>query len=292
MAEISVIGSAWLEECIHCKAPSIHTGKNQASITRYFSGDMYNVAYNLALLDTQTSLCMKYGNDLESAELWNKLNSLNVMLYGPTVTEKLPTLVTVSSNSRTLKFWDDNDAFAFDIDDLYPHTAFAKSDFVVTDIRDNKILELLVNKSPKTKWVISRHVPTKEIMEHVEGIILTYEDALKLGKATDFDRICYRLCALGAKWVIIYMGKQGIYSYSAKKPLNYQCLFQGDGFDSGCYSGFISGFLYGLSTYYDLHKGIEYGNKTAAAIYNVVESTRDDLKDAITAYNEIETLIY
>ena len=88
------------------------------------------------------------------------------------------------------------------------------------------------------------------------------------------------------------MGKQGIYSYSSKRPVNYQCLFQGDGFESGCYSAFISGLLYGLSTYYDLHKGIDHGTKAAAAIYNVVESTRDDLKNAIIEFENIDTLIY
>ena len=291
MAEISVIGSAWLEEYIHCIDSSIHVGKNSATISKYYSGDMYNVAYNLAVLDTQTSLCIKYGNDFESAQLWNQLNDLNIMLYGPTVSHKLPTLVNISSNNRLLQFWEGNDAFQFELDDLYPHTAFSKSDYVVTDIKDNKVLELLISKSPKTKWIISHHVPSKEILEHVEGIVLTYEDALKLGKATDLDRICYRLCALGAKWVIINMGKQGIYSYSSKRPMNYQCLFKEEGYDSGCYSAFISGLVFGLATYHDLHKGIDYGIKVSAAIYDVLESTRTDLKEAITTYTDIETLI-
>ena len=214
------------------------------------------------------------------------------MLYGPTISEKLPTLVTVTSNKRTINFWEGNKAFAFNAEDLFPHTAFAKSDYVITDIQDNATLEVLITKSPNTKWVFSRFVPSKEILEHAEGIILTYEDALKLGKATDFDRICYRLCSLGAKWVIIYMGQQGIYAYSFKKPLNYQSLFQGDGFESGCYSAFCAGLLYGLSNYHDLHKGVTYGTKVSASIYNVVESTREDIKNAILEFENIDPFIY
>ena len=149
-----------------------------------------------------------------------------------------------------------------------------------------------MTKSPNTKWIFSRFVPSKELLTNTEGIILTYEDALKLGKATDFDRICYRLCSLGAKWVIIYMGQQGIYTYSFKKPLNYQCLFKGDGFESGCFSGFTAGLLYGLSTYHDLHKGVSCGTKVSAAIYNVLESTREDIKDAILEYENVDPFIY
>ena len=89
MAEISVIGSAWIEECIHCVKPTIHTGTNLSTITRYYSGDMYNIAYTMSQFNIPTSFCTKYGNDLDSAQLWNQLNEKNIMLYGPTVTEKI-----------------------------------------------------------------------------------------------------------------------------------------------------------------------------------------------------------
>lgn len=292
MAEISIIGSAWIEECIHCVKPTIHTGTNLSTITRYYSGDMYNIAYTMSQFNVPTSFCTKYGNDLDSAQLWNQLNEKNVMLYGPTVTEKMQNQVIIHSDNRVLTFWEGNEAFKFDVDGLYPHTAFAKSDYVVTDVTDDKVLELLFKKSPTTKWIVSRHVPSKELFEHVEGLILTYEDALKLGKATDFDRICYRLCELGAKWIIIYMGKQGIYAYSFKKPLNYQSLFKDKGFDSGCYSGFISGLLYGLTTYHDFHKAVTIGTKVSACIYEVPESTRDDIQEAIKQYDNVESFIY
>lgn len=292
MAEISVIGSAWIEEAVNCKDSSIRTGKNGATISRFYSGDMRNVAHTLSQLDIHTSLCMKYGSDLESAQLWNQLNSLNIMLYGPTIDAKLPTLVSVTSNQRTLNFWDGDDSFKFLKDDLYPHAAFANSDYVVTDIQDNEVLELLIMKSPNTKWVLSRFVPNKNILSNIEGIILTYEDALQLGKATDFDRICYRLCSLGVKWIVITMGKQGYYAYSFRKPLNYHCLYKGEGYESGCYSGFIAGLLYGLATYHDFPKAVTYGCKVSAAIHEVVEATRDDIKEAIKEFDGMDPLLY
>ena len=88
------------------------------------------------------------------------------------------------------------------------------------------------------------------------------------------------------------MGKQGIYAYSFKKPLNYQSLFKDKGFDSGCYSGFISGLLYGLTTYHDFHKAVTIGTKISACIYDVIESTRDDIQEAIKQYDNVESFIY
>ncbi|MDD6468221.1 MAG: carbohydrate kinase family protein [Erysipelotrichaceae bacterium] len=281
MSTVSVIGSSWIEESIIANTDITASKNTPSSIYQYFSGDMRNVAYTLAQLGCNTSFCTKYGNDDDTTKMWNELNDLDIMQYGPTIPYKLPRLVSVTSKQKTLKFYEGSEDFSFQTDDLYPHASFETSDYVITDITDNQVLELLVRKSLKTKWVITRFVPNKNILSHVEGIILKYEDALQLGKPMDFDRICYRLCELGAKWIIITMGSQGIYTYRNRMSNYFEGFPTDHGYQNGCYSGFVAGFIYGLMEYYDFPKAIHFGNQVANAINKVPESTRKDINEFI-----------
>lgn len=286
MSTISVIGSSWMEESVISTSDISSSGNNPAQIFKYASGDMHNIAYSLAELGCHISFCTKYGNDFDTANMWNALNSLDIMQYGPTLPEKIPHLVSVTSKNKTLSFYEGSDEFKFKIDDLYPHASFENSEYAITDIDDNNVLELLVSKSPKTNWILSRFVPNKNVLSCIEGIILKYEDALVLGKPMDFDRICYRLCELGAKWVVITMGTQGIYTYRNKVSHNYEGFHLDNAYSSGCYSGFVAGFIYGLSEYYDFSKAIQFGINVAQAIHEVPEATRTDLYQRIQQNTE------
>ena len=248
MKKITCIGSSHYEEDVILEENFDNGTRNEGQVYSGYGGTMRNVAHNLALMGLPVSLCTKLGNDMDGVNIWNQLHDLGVSVSGPTVDLPTPKKISIfPKDGKQTIFWDKPKDFFFHYGDVLPISVLEESDYCVTDMRSNELLLDLIDQTPHAKWVVSHYVPNKEVLSHLHGIVINYADALKLGKPSDFERICYRLCLLGLKFVVINMNFQGAYVYTNNQGKHYPTKCHGDGYFNGCYSAFLSGFVAGLS---------------------------------------------
>ncbi len=260
MKRIACIGTCHLEQDIFTDASAEKGERILSKIVTGYGGTMRNTAQNLALIGFPVTYATKLGNDMDSVNIWNDCNALGIDVLGPTV--DLPTpkkTVWIPKDGKTTVFWDKPDDFLFRAGDDIPHPAINQCDIAVTDVRDNAALLKMLEKSPHPRWIVSHYVPDKEILSHVWGLVINYEDALSLGKPADFERICYRLCAFGPEWIVINMNFQGVYLYTKQTGTNFLTKCQGEGYINGCYSAFLSGLVASLAVTDDIEKAVLVG---------------------------------
>ena len=282
MLQIALIGSSHKEETL-LLSTALHTGRrNQVKIRSSYGGTIRNVAHNLGLMKLAPNFCTKLGNDDDSVQLWNQLNNLGVLMFGPTVDLPTPKKVTIlPPDGQPTVFWDRPDDFTFQPDDLLPHAVFAQADLCLTDIKNDLVLSQLTKKSPHTKWILSHHIPDKNILVDIYGLVLNYEDALTLGNPSEFERICYRLCEFGPKFVIINLNFQGIYLYSNHNGMHYPTRYQESGYYNGCYSAFLSGFVAGLACQTSTEIATGLGLDAAALTYKTVDLINPEISELL-----------
>ena len=281
MAEIAVIGSCWMEETIRFNKAMQYPDVESCQYLTFSSGDMRNVAHNLALLDADCIFCTKYGNDIDAVNMWNELNDLNVILLGPTVNEPTQRMINLYNDKQKKALLSDVHTFDFMPSDLIPYPAFASCEYGVTDIKNFEVLDTLFTKAPKTKWILSRTIPSKSILSRAEGLILTYRDIIALGTEKDFNRICYRFCAMGAKWVIVHMGAQGVFVYHNGEGTQFPSLYELNGYESGCYSAFVAGLTACLSKYQPLIASVRFAQEAEAYVYQVPTAINENIKEEL-----------
>ena len=277
MAEVAVIGSSYIEESIICNSTIAAQKVNTSTISRYYSGNMRNIAINLANLGCRTSFCTKYGNDVDAVEMWGEVENLSIMQYAPTVAAQTPVFVSVHSRDGKLAFSQDMTFFEFNTNDSIPSIAYERAKYVVTDIRNPEVLFKLIQQSA-TKWIVTGHIPDKNILPLLDGVILTYDEALMLGAPAEFDRVCYRLCNLGLNWVIIHMENQGIYLYQNYTSSFFESLKPPHGYPNGCFSAFVSGIVYSLAQQHDLKQATELASTIERITFAVESPTTSEIK--------------
>lgn len=281
MSEIAVIGSSWMEEFIELTDAPTPQGEQPCRIHLYPAGDMRTTAHTLGLLHASCTFCTKYGNDMDAVQIWNDLNDLQVMLFGPTLNQPTPRRIIINSHTNRKVLVHQAPEFTFTADDLMPHPAISACEYAITDLADPRVVKQMIEKSPQVKWIISRNIPDRTVMTSCEGLILTLDDISKLGPAKEFDRICYRFCALGCRWVIIYLNDKGVYVYRQGHGTPYSSKRHGEGYENGCYSAFMAGLLSALAKHQPLEPSVLFGLVADAAVYQCEGSTNPNLVDAI-----------
>jgi|GEM_PF-4183675 len=277
MPEIAIIGSSYIEEAIFCSSAIAAKKLNPSTIKRYSSGDMRNIAVNLARLGCHTLFCTKFGNDMEAVKMWGEADRLNIIQFGPTINKPSPIVVSIYNYGDTLRFAQDRASFEFYPEDFIPSLAFGHLDYAVTDVQNDIVLENMVRKNPTPKWVVVNRIPEKQVLPLIEGVVLTYEDALQLGNPASFDRICYRLCSLGLKWIIIHMENQGIYLYQDQDSTYFNSRRDRNGYANGCLSAFTSGLLYSLSLNNPFRQALSFASEVERITFQVSSPTAENL---------------
>ena len=277
MPEIAVIGSSYIEEAIFCSSVIASRKINPSTIKRYSSGDMRNIAINLARLDCHTVFCTKFGSDMEAVKMWGEADRLNIIQFGPTINRPSPVAVSVYNFGETLHFAQDRSAFEFTPDDFIPSLAFNHLDYAVTDVRDDIVVENMIRKSNGPRWVLLNRIPEKRLLPLLDGIILTYDEAIQLGNPASFDRICYRLCSLGLKWVIIHMENQGIYLYQNEDSAFFGTKRARNGYANGCLSAFTAGLLYSLANNNPMRHALSFAAEIERITYQIDTPTAENL---------------
>lgn len=247
MQSIALIGTSHLEEDILLPTFAVEK-RNAGKIRISYGGTMRNCAHSLALMGFPVSFMTKLGNDMDGIQIWSQLNGMNVHMFGPTI--DLPTpkkTVLYPDNENVTVIWDRPEAFFFHPGDSIPAALFNRAGISVTDIQDNEVLRDLTLRTPDTHWIISHFVPDREVLKRTYGLVIRYGDALSLGKPSDFERICYRLCALGPRFVVISMNSQGVYVYSGQRGRHFPSKWGPAGCRNGVYSAFLSGLVAGLA---------------------------------------------
>ncbi|MBQ2478018.1 MAG: carbohydrate kinase family protein [Erysipelotrichales bacterium] len=257
MKKIACIGSCHTEQDIFTDAEAEKGGRILSKIVTGYGGTLRNTALNLSRIGFPVVYCAKLGNDVDSVNIWNDLMASGVEVIGPAV--DLPTpkkTVWIPKDGKSTVFWDKPEEFSFHAEDDLPYETLNECDICVTDVRDNAALLKFFEEVPHPKWILSHYIPEKEVLSHVYGLVINYEDALSLGKPADFERICYRLCSFGPKWIVINMNFQGAYLYTGQNGVNFPTKCQGDGYLNGCYSAFLSGLTASLAICPDIEKAL------------------------------------
>lgn len=205
MNRILVVGPTYTTEVIKINNALESSTFLPASIKHTFSGGSYAIASNLTVLDVDTHLITRMGNDEIANLMYIELDKRNGFIYSNNSvlfeTPKKVYLIDKDGNQHVM----DNvtyDAYPA-LTDNFPAAHFEDSDYGIANVINTQYLKELVNHYPNIHWVSENNIPAEEMLKYFDGVVIEkiYFDSL-VRREEKYDYINY-LLRKGLKWLII-----------------------------------------------------------------------------------------
>lgn len=236
-------------------------------ICMFVGGCAANTAIDLGRLGATTSLCCKIGNDAFGAFVLSQLRKNNVNTEPVVVEEGVGTSVSIvnvnSEGERNFLHNPGSTAYLRpeDMEDklLEEHDiVFIGSAMLLPRFDGKPAADFLKKAQEMGKYTVLDTVwdfediwfpKIREELQYLDLFMPSIEEAIKLTNKDDVDEIVDEFFALGAKNVIIKVGKQGAYICEKGKERYYaKPYFQKNPVDTnGAGDSFCAGFLCGLA---------------------------------------------
>ncbi len=282
MKKILCIGSVTTDIIVSPadSVPAPGTMRSVDSVTTHVGGCASNAAIDLVKLGVPTMLSCKVGADNFGGFVLETAKSAGVDVRGVVQDPCVSTtasVVCISSNGERSMLYNPGSTSAFTLEDI-SEPCFAESDIVfvagamiLTAFDGRPCAEFLQRAQEAGKYTVMDTAfdlddvwlpKIKEAVAHLDLFMPSYEEAVKLSGETEVSKIADVFFALGAKNVIIKMGKDGAYlceqggsryvlpTYSQIKPVD----------TTGAGDSFCAGFLCGLSQGWDYRQSGRFAN--------------------------------
>lgn len=260
--------------------PSPGTMRNVSSVTTHVGGCASNAAIDLAKLGVPSILSCKVGTDNFGDFVLETAKAAGVDIRGvvrdPTVNTTASVVCIHSSGERSM-LYNPGSTSAFTLSDI-SEPCFAESDIVfvagaliLTAFDGRPCAEFLRCAQREGKFTVMDTAwdadgiwlpKIKEAIPYLDLFMPSFEEAAKLSGETEATKIADVFFAMGAKNVIIKMGKDGAYlceqngdryllpTYSFIKPVD----------TTGAGDSFCAGFLCGLAQGWNFRQSGRFAN--------------------------------
>jgi len=265
MSKVLVVGPTSTTTVINNRN-TIDAGKSyRSSISKFLTGSMYTIAYDLAVLDTDTTFYSRLAYDSDG-------NALNFEL------EK--TGCTIFSNNRLLPDTPQN-IFIYDkrnivtsfnnigyeaypsISDGYAPIDFRDGDYAIVDIKDSMYFQRLIEHYPTLRFIGYNTAISDALIKYVEGVIYDYQTITSIATKSNFPSYARSLLDKGVKWMVITNNGQEAYYYQGLQ----QAMLMADDFGNyplGTNEAFASMLTACLADGMNLKEAVEHGLKLAS----------------------------
>ncbi|MBO4217995.1 MAG: hypothetical protein IKX74_00360 [Erysipelotrichaceae bacterium] len=260
MNRVIVIGNSYRTEVIRLKDSLSANRALSAGVNDCRSGGAYSIAYNLAVLDTDTYLLTRLSYDSTSAEMILNLDKLNGMVYANnSVLPKTPSRIYLIDKYNKAISLDD---FTFSVypgvEDGFPILSFEDDDYgLIKYVNTNYFLKAVATY-PNVKWVCYNSLPENKVLNLVEGVVFDYDYLIRTVNERDIPNTCSELIKHGLKWILIVEEGQFISHYDYAGFHQYRKDEQGEHV-VGCFEAFLSMLMACLANGYDLVSAINHG---------------------------------
>ncbi|MBQ6655290.1 MAG: hypothetical protein IJM79_07200 [Erysipelotrichaceae bacterium] len=260
MNRVIVIGNSYRTEIIRLKDSLSANKALSAGISDNHYGGAYSIAYNLAVLDTDSYLITRLSYDATSVEMIVNLDKLNGMVYANnSVLPKTPSKVyLVDKYNKTIAL----DDFSFNVypgvEDGFPVLSFEEDDYgLIRYVNTNYFLKAVASY-PNLRWICYNSIPESKVLNLVEGIVFDYDYLIKTVNERDVPATCSELIKHGLKWILIVEDGQFVSHYDYAGFHQYRREEQGE-YPVGCFEAFLAMLTACLSNGYDLISAVNHG---------------------------------
>jgi sugar/nucleoside kinase (ribokinase family) len=260
--------------------PSPGTMSSVKTVTTHVGGCASNAAIDLAKLGAYPILCCKVGKDNFGSFVVETAKAAGVDVGGVTKDPSVSTtasVVCVNSSGERSMLYNPGSTSAFFAKDI-PEQCFADSDIVfvagaliLTAFDGSPCADFLRRAQQAGKYTVMDTAfdldgiwlpKVKESIQSLDLFMPSYEEAAKISGETEISKIADTFFALGAKNIIIKLGKDGAYiceqngsryilpTYASVKPVD----------TTGAGDSFCAGFLCGLSLGWDYRECGRFAN--------------------------------
>lgn len=260
--------------------PAPGTMRNVSSVTTHVGGCASNAAIDLAKLGVPSMLSCKVGTDNFGSFVIETAKAAGVDVRGVVQDSSVNTtasVVCINSSGERSMLYNPGSTSAFTLKDI-SEPCFAESDIVfiagamiLTAFDGRPSAEFLRRAQEEGKYTVMDTAwdpdgvwlpKVKDAIPHLDLFMPSYEEAAKISGETETAKIADVFLAMGARNVIIKIGKDGAYiceqngnryilpTYSSVKPVD----------TTGAGDSFCAGFLCGLAQGWDFRQSGRFAN--------------------------------
>lgn len=267
MKNILLIGTS-MQDYIFSAHEILPNRCNKGTMTSSFGGSMHNVSYNLGCLGCNPIFITKIGNDDKAIMLQDDLSLLGVEMHTILVDKPTPIFQSVHASNTDFFLSTITKDFLFSETDSIDYSLF-KDSFAVTDQMNEKFLFDLFINTMSTRWILSGFIPSVELLQYVEGIVLNIDEF-------DEEKLDF---STGLQWVVVTENKEGatLYTSYGKAPIKTTPIETENTLGAG--DAFLSGLLYGLAKGTTLIESVQIAHKAAAIILQTPAAINKELQN-------------
>lgn len=247
MNKVLVIGPTYKTEVIITKEKLGSSDVFDCEYVSDIAGGQYLIAHNLAIMEIDAFFITRLAYDESGNKLLGELDKNNVMVnFSSSRLEKTPQK-TYLFNGDNLKIFDDISYNCYpSLEDKVPGEFFMNVDYVLTNIINSNYFHYILKNYPKTRYICDNNIPSDEILENVEGIILDQEHVKNYVQESDLSTIADKLLYKGVNYLLVTDKGKGVYIYT-RSGNDYLKKDKWGPYYLGCHEVFVSMFLASLS---------------------------------------------
>ena len=217
MNRVLVIGPSFASEIISIRQPLQADTSYSARISRFNCGGSFLLAYDCAMLETDTCLFTRMAFDDIANQMMIDFEKTGGFLYSDNrllKTTPLRTLLKDENGSLTVF-----DSLSYDahpaLEDGMPAFGLEAGDYVVANIINSAFLRRVLERCRPAGFIAEGFIPEEGLLKHFEGVLLEADWFEQLGRGERIREICQDLISRGLRWVSVDRRGQEIWLFSA-----------------------------------------------------------------------------
>lgn len=166
-------------------------------------GPMMDIATEFANLSFEIHCMVKMGNDIESLECKDQLDSQGIFTQAISTDTPMPSELIVVTPSNQYTILSSSSVTSFLPTDQIPFVSFDHCDYGLLHEFNEDFLLRLFSKTPKVKWIMNHGFPNANLLKYLHGIILNEAEFRKHSKGFSKEMMSQMLVNAGVKWIVI-----------------------------------------------------------------------------------------
>lgn len=281
MQSVVVLGTVVYDQILTARNCIQENSCNKMNCQASIGGSMHNIAWNLSSLKQETHFITKFGNDDLALYAQNELEKKGCFIYGPTLDLPTPRFFLIQDKQRSELFSTITKDFYYHFSDPLYISAIEHCTWGITDNQDEKLLQSLLNKTPRTKWIINGSIPALSLIHQINGIILN-ENEMQRYCLNQQEEYLDKLFSLGLKWLILTRAEKGATLYISHGAYDFPVNTPASSLNSlGCGDAFSSGVLFALLNEKDIKTACEIGIKASQLVLSSTGALSDTITDLL-----------
>lgn len=247
MNKVLVIGPTYKTQVITTEQKLQESDIFNCSYTNDIGGGQFLVAHNLAVMETDTYFITRLAYDEAGNRLLKDLDENNVVVNFTSNQLSSTAQKTYLFSKEGLKIFDDIPYNSYpSLEDRVPAEFFMNVDYALVNIINSNYFHYILKNYPKMHYICDNNIPSDEILENVEGVILDEEHVKNYVDERDFASFADKLLYKGINYLLVTDKGKGVYIYT-RNGNDYLAKDKSGPYYLGCHEVFVSMFLASLS---------------------------------------------